>query len=1316
LHLKKSEPADIGWKAWNAGAGDMNKPVDGEVAISLGTGKALRRAIGKVIPGTWRQAAFAAVGIGTLLGVSPALAQSATWQAAPTVTNPADGNFDFNANANWTPATAPGSATQTGTATFGATTANGANISFSAGSTTLGGFTFTAMASNYAFFNTNSLTFNGVGIVVNGGSATITNNGLGSATTFNNASTAGSATITNNDGATQFFNTSTAGKATIVNNGNLAGGTAQISFNDSSNAGNAHITNSNNDSVVSFSGTSTASSATFTNNSGKIAFGNASTAGSATIMNNGGGFLLFGSAGGTDTASAGSAGITNNSGSGTQFFANTTAGSAAITNNNGGGTSFGQSGGTDTSTAGSAIITNNSGGATQFFAGTSAGSATFTNSGVVNNGILTAGSISFFDNSTAGSATITNNNGGQTFFNNTSTAGSATFTNNGANSFTIFSDTSTAGHATFTNNGGVLGSGSTQFTAGSTAGSAAITNNGGGNTQFFANATAGNAVITNNGGGTSFNDASTAGSATITNSNGGSVQFGQSGGTDTASAGSATITNNGGGVVFFASSTAGSAAIANNSGGNTQFFANATAGSARITNSNGGFVNFGQFGGADTASAGNAVITNNAGSGTQFFAGTTAGSATFTNSGVVNNGILTAGFVSFFNNSTAGNATFTSNNGGQTFFSNASTASNAAITNNNGATFFFNASTAGSATITNNGGGTQFGGPGGAGTASAGNAVITNNGGFTEFFAHTTAANATITNNSGTVAFFDRSDGGSAHLINGAAGVIDFSGSTGPLGNNQLNVGSLAGSGTFIVGPQQRVNVSGSLAFTSGALYVVQVQGTSGSQIAVAGTATLAGTVEVDVTSRLTQKTTYTILTSSGLNNTTFGSATLEFANSFASNPVLSYVGNNVLLTLDPGLLSPILPATAPTNQVKVASAIDNGLLAGNNLSNAFSAIFNLSGNGLLNGLTQISGETATGAQQTTFNAMGLFMGLLTDPFMNRGGGLGGATSPLGYADEASAYAASKKTDAFAMFTKASPSRPSPASGGSGWEPRWSVWASGFGGSQSTSGNIALGSNNTTSNIAATAVGADYLLSPNTIAGFALAGGGTSFNVANGGTGRSDLFQAGAYLRHTSGAAYISAALAYGWQDITTNRTLMVGGLDQLRAEFNANAWSGRLEGGYRFVTPVYNGLGVTPYAAAQFVTFDLPQYAEQAIVGLNTFALSYGARDVTDPRSELGIRTDKSWAMSDGILTLRGRLAWAHDYDPDRSIAATFQTLPAASFVVNGAAQASESALTTASIEMKWKNGWSASATFEGEFSGVTNSYAGKGVVRYAW
>jgi uncharacterized protein with beta-barrel porin domain len=89
---------------------------------------------------------------------------------------------------------------------------------------------------------------------------------------------------------------------------------------------------------------------------------------------------------------------------------------------------------------------------------------------------------------------------------------------------------------------------------------------------------------------------------------------------------------------------------------------------------------------------------------------------------------------------------------------------------------------------------------------------------------------------------------------------------------------------------------------------------------------------------------------------------------------------------------------------------------------------------------------------------------------------------------------------------------------------------------------------------------------------------------------------------------------------------------------------------------------------------------------------------------------------MPDGVLTLRGRAAWAHDFNTDRTLAATFQTLPGASFVVNGAAQAHDSALTTLSAEMKWLNGWSAAAAFEGEFSSVTQSYGGKAVVRYTW
>ncbi len=142
----------------------------------------------------------------------------------------------------------------------------------------------------------------------------------------------------------------------------------------------------------------------------------------------------------------------------------------------------------------------------------------------------------------------------------------------------------------------------------------------------------------------------------------------------------------------------------------------------------------------------------------------------------------------------------------------------------------------------------------------------------------------------------------------------------------------------------------------------------------------------------------------------------------------------------------------------------------------------------------------------------------------------------------------------------------------------------------------------------------------------------------------------------------------------------------------------------------------MSPYAAAQITAFELPSYAERAISGASTFALNYNGDTSTATRSELGVRTDKAFALDGAVLTLRGRAAWAHDFNPDSAVSATFQTLPGASFVVNGAALAPDAALTTASAEVSWLNGWSVAGTFEGEFSNVTRSYAGKGVVRYNW
>jgi uncharacterized protein with beta-barrel porin domain len=394
-------------------------------------------------------------------------------------------------------------------------------------------------------------------------------------------------------------------------------------------------------------------------------------------------------------------------------------------------------------------------------------------------------------------------------------------------------------------------------------------------------------------------------------------------------------------------------------------------------------------------------------------------------------------------------------------------------------------------------------------------------------------------------------------------------------------------------------------------------------------------------------------------------------------------------------------------NQQGVANALNNFFNNGGTLPPSFLTVFGLTGGNLSAALSQLNGEIGSGPQQVGFTAMTQFLGVLTDPAAGHGG-FGGATSPTGYADEdTSAYASRRTSDAFAMFTKA------PAAA---YLPRWSVWASGFGGGQSISGNASMGTSDTTSRIAGAAVGADYRFSPDTLAGFALAGGGSSFGVSNMSSGRSDLFQAGAYIRHNRGPAYVTGALAYGWQDVTTSRTVTVAGLDVLQARFNANALSGRAEGGYRFVVPVVGGLGVTPYAAGQFTTIWLPSYAEQAVTGNNTFALAYGGKTVTDTRSELGLRTDKSYALPGAVLTLRGREAWMHDYNPDRAIGATFTTLPGASFVVNGATQPRDAWLSTIAAEVKFVSGWSLAAALDSEWAPHATTYTGKGTVRYQW
>jgi outer membrane autotransporter protein len=275
------------------------------------------------------------------------------------------------------------------------------------------------------------------------------------------------------------------------------------------------------------------------------------------------------------------------------------------------------------------------------------------------------------------------------------------------------------------------------------------------------------------------------------------------------------------------------------------------------------------------------------------------------------------------------------------------------------------------------------------------------------------------------------------------------------------------------------------------------------------------------------------------------------------------------------------------------------------------------------------------------------------------------------------------------------------------------VWGAGYGGSNRTSGDPAVvGSHDLSAATAGGAAGLDYRLAPGTVVGFALAGAGTNWGLTQGlGGGKSDAFQAGVYGTTRWGPAYLAAALAYTNHWMSTDRFAFAG--DHLSASFNAQSFGGRVESGYRFAT-IYGGL--TPYAAIQAQNFRTPSYNESDLNN-GGFALAYDSRSATDTRSELGGRFDRLLLLNpEAALTLRTRVAWAHDWISDPSLAALFQTLPGASFIVNGATPAKNSALTSAGAELRLANGVVLLAKFDGEFASHASTYAGTGTVRYAW
>jgi len=582
--------------------------------------------------------------------------------------------------------------------------------------------------------------------------------------------------------------------------------------------------------------------------------------------------------------------------------------------------------------------------------------------------------------------------------------------------------------------------------------------------------------------------------------------------------------------------------------------------------------------------------------------------------------------------------------------------------------------------------------------------TMTGAGGFTKHGTGTQIFSSTIDYSGDTVV-----DAG-ALMVNGALTnsntIVNANGLLGGTGTVQavvVNGGGVFAPGSGVPGTQMTVN--GPLDFAGG-IYRVAVSPTVASSAIVNGIANLSGgTVHAQFTPGSYLLRQYVILQAAGLTGAFAGLTASNLPVGFAAD--LLNQGNDVVLQLSPAV--PYVTGLS-IKQQNVLDAITNSFINDASLPPEFAALYGLSGDAFLNALSQASGEPGAAIATSTFMAWNQFFNMIFDPSGSGRRTVGGPSEAVPFAE------ARGRGDDVALAYAAAPSRRDPGETTVSIPSRshWSMWGGGYGGSATTQGDAIQGSHDTTSRAYGFAAGADREVAPGSLIGFALAGGGTSFGLADGlGGGRSDLFQASLYARQDWNAAYLMAAFGYGWQDFTTERTVTIAGTDRLEARFDAHTVAGRVEGGWRFGSEL---TGMAPYAAFQVASIALPAYAEQATSGSNAFTLAYSGRTDTQKRAELGARFDHAMPVLDGVLKLHGRAAWAHDFDSSRVADAVFLTLPGAAFSVGGARPDADALLVSAGAEIAWANGFSLAGSFEGEFSGNTDSYAGKGAIRYRW
>jgi autotransporter-associated beta strand protein len=531
-----------------------------------------------------------------------------------------------------------------------------------------------------------------------------------------------------------------------------------------------------------------------------------------------------------------------------------------------------------------------------------------------------------------------------------------------------------------------------------------------------------------------------------------------------------------------------------------------------------------------------------------------------------------------------------------------------------------------------------------------------------------------------------------------AGGTLGGNGVVGPttiLAGGALSPGNSVGT----------LTVNGNLVFAAASLYMVEVQGNTADRTNASGTATLAGTVGVVNLGGIPARS-YTIVSAAAGRIGVFDSVAAANLPAFLSAG-LAYTPTDVQLTLTSGIGQ--IPGLT-LNQSAVAAALDNSFNTG---GGTLPGLLGLSAAQLPAAMDALSGEGVSATQETAFGAAGMFTSIMMDQGAFWRNGETVDVNGVAFAGEPLQYAPSKKskTADHPAFKEMAPPPPS--------QPRWRAWLTGFDGTAKLDGVAGIGSATLSHNTGGLAGGLDYQFAPDLLAGFAIGGSSSNFSVRDRITsGHLEGAHFGGYGVKTWGSVYAAATLSFNTFRNSETRTIAgVGATETATGDFGSNLLSGRVELGAK---QAWRWFTVTPFAAVQFAELWQNGFTEANPVpggAAGPLGLTFGSLSVSSLPTFVGAQFDTRIPFANGMtLSPYARLSWVHEFNPNRAINATFIALPTAAFTVDGPRASPDAMRIDAGAKLALGPKAWVFASFDGEFSNRSQSYAGKGGVRVAW